>query len=133
MKVHISFEFDSAVTDSDNLVAWLNATLTGGEPVKTKKAQKPRKPMTDEEKAAFRARMVKGQQEAAKARKNGDSADLDAEEVEEVQPDPEKIAKAEAAGEAAKKGSKSTAAKKPAPKSKPAIRKKTTTASKATQ
>ena len=64
MNITISFDIDG-YTDSDELVAWLNAALAG-EPIK-KKSRKPRKPMTEEEKAAFRERMVKGQEEAAKA------------------------------------------------------------------
>jgi hypothetical protein len=64
MNITISFDVDG-YTDNDELVAWLNAALVG-EPIK-KKSRKPRKPMTDEEKDAFRARMVKGKEEAAKA------------------------------------------------------------------
>ena len=67
MNITISFDIDG-YTNNDELVAWLNAALTG-EPIKLKRTRKPRKPMTDEEKAAFRARMVKGQEEAAKVRK----------------------------------------------------------------
>ncbi len=64
MNITISFDVDG-YTDNDELVAWLNAALDG-EPIK-KKSRKPRKPMTDEEKATFRERMVKGKEEADKA------------------------------------------------------------------
>jgi hypothetical protein len=63
MNITISFDVDG-FTNSDELIAWLNVGLTG-EPVKRKRN---RKPMTEEEKAAFRARMVKGQEDAAIAR-----------------------------------------------------------------
>ena len=126
MKFTVSIELVQGDPNNAELIAWLNAALAGGEPVKPKKARKPRKPLTDEEKAAFRARMVKGQQDAAIAKGgNGGSADLDAEE--DVQPDPEKIAAAEELGEELAKGSKSTAAKKPASKRKPAAKKKAPT------
>ena len=91
MNITISFEIDG-FTNNDDLIAWLNAGLTG-EPVKRKRN---RKPMTDEEKAAFRTRMVKGQEEAAKAR---NSKELST-------------------------SSKSAAAKKPVSKRKPAAKKK---------
>jgi hypothetical protein len=63
MNITISFEIDG-FANNDDLIAWLNSGLTG-EPVKWKRN---RKPMTDEQKAKFRARMVRGQEEAAKAR-----------------------------------------------------------------
>lgn len=59
------------------MVAWLNAAMTG-KPVRVRKTRKPRKPNTDEEKAAFRARMVKGQEEAAKAREAEDTKSSEA-------------------------------------------------------
>jgi hypothetical protein len=52
--------------DRDELVTWLTAALTG-EPISKKRTRKPRKPVTEEQKAAFRARMVKGQEEAKKS------------------------------------------------------------------
>ena len=122
MKVTISYEFDT-ITESEDLIAWVNTTLAGGEPVKKKKSRKPRKPMTDEEKAVFRARMVKGQ-EAAKARKFGFTGDdIKIEKTEEVE---DKVAKAEALGEELAKGSKSVDTKKSASKSKPEAKKKAT-------
>ena len=83
MKVNISFEFDT-VTDSDDIVTWLDEALGGGSVKKTKKARKTRPPMTDEEKAAFRARMVNGQKEAEKARTNETDIEIkDSKDVED--------------------------------------------------
>ena len=65
MNITISFDVDG-YTEKDELVAWLNATMAG-EPIKLKRTRKPRQPMTDAEKDAFRERMVKGKEEAAKA------------------------------------------------------------------
>lgn len=64
MKVTISFELDNAITDDESFKTLLNAAL--GNP--TRKARKPRPPMSDSEKKAFRKRMVDGQKDAAKAR-----------------------------------------------------------------
>jgi hypothetical protein len=103
MKITIGFELESGV-DGAELMEWLNGVLAGGEPVKSKKSRKARKPMTDEEKAAFRAKMVAGQE--AKA------AERAAEEAND-----KKVA-AEKKGEEMAKGSKSAAAKTPASKRK---------------
>jgi len=65
MKITIGFELESGVDDAQ-MTTWLNGILAGEEPVKTRKARKPRKPMTDAGKKAFRKRMVDGQAKAAK-------------------------------------------------------------------
>ena len=117
MKVNISFEFDTE-TDNDDLVTWLDAALGGGSVKKTKKARKPRPPMTDEEKVAFRARMVNGQKEAEKARTTGN--DIKIEDVKDVE---DKVTKTEALGEDLAKGSKATGAKQPAANKAPAKKK----------
>jgi hypothetical protein len=94
MKITIGFELESGIDDAQ-MITWLNGILAGEEPVKIRKARKPRKPMSDEQKAAFRARMVAGQEAKAKER---------AEEI----------------GEELAAKSKSAAAKKPASKKKKA-------------
>jgi len=81
MNITISFELDG-FTNNDDLVAWLNSALIG-EPIKRKRN---RKPMTEEEKAAFRARMVKGQEEAANTRQRKEP------EAGSKTPDPKKSA-----------------------------------------
>ena len=53
--------------DRDDLIAWLEAGMEG-QPIAKKRKTRARKPMTDAEKKAFRERMVKGQEEAAKQR-----------------------------------------------------------------
>ncbi len=63
MKITIGFELESGVDDAE-MVQWLNGVLAGGSP--TRKPRKPRKPMTDAQKKAFRKRMVDGQAKAAK-------------------------------------------------------------------
>ena len=108
MKVNISFEFDT-VTDSDDIVTWLDEALGGGSVKKTKKARKTRPPMTDEEKAAFRARMVNGQKEAEKARTN--ETDIEIKDSKDVE---DKVTKTDAIGKELPKGSGATEAKKPA-------------------
>jgi hypothetical protein len=70
MNISISFDVDG-FTNSEELIAWMNSGLTG-EPIKRKRN---RKPMTEEQKAAFRARMVKGQEEATKARQAEEKAE----------------------------------------------------------
>ncbi len=92
MKITIGFELESGVDDAE-MVQWLNGVLAGESPVKVKKARKPRKPMTDAEKKAFRKKMVAGQEAKAKER-------------------------AEELGKELAKKSKSVAAKKPASKAK---------------
>ena len=92
MKITIGFELESGIDDAQ-MITWLNGILAGEEPIKTRKARKPRKPMSDEQKAAFRARMVAGQEAKAKER-------------------------AEELGKELAKKSKSVAAKKPASKAK---------------
>ena len=71
MKITIGFELESGVDDAE-MITWLNAVLAGEDPVKARKPRKPRKEMTDEEKAVFRARMVKGQEAATKAKAKAD-------------------------------------------------------------
>lgn len=107
MKITIGFELDSEI-DSGDLVTWL---MAGGKPVEKRKARKPRPPMSDEEKAAFRAKMVAGQEAKAKERA-------------EEEKSKDKVARATKLGEKLAKGSKSIAAKKPASKRKPAAKKK---------
>ena len=67
MKITIGFELESGVDDAE-MVQWLNGVLAGESPFKVKKAWKPRKPMSDAEKKAFRAKMVAGQEAKAKER-----------------------------------------------------------------
>ena len=64
MKITIGFELESGVDDAE-MVQWLNGVLAGESPFKVKKARKPRKPMSEAEKKAFRKRMVDGQKAAA--------------------------------------------------------------------
>jgi hypothetical protein len=63
MNITISIDVEG-FTNNDDLVAWLIAALTG-EPMKKKRN---RKPMTEKQKAAFRERMARGRNDAAKAR-----------------------------------------------------------------
>ena len=65
MKITIGFELESGVDDAE-MITWLNAVLAGESP--TRKPRKPRAPLSDEQKAAFRARMVAGQEASAKAK-----------------------------------------------------------------
>ena len=65
MKITIGFELESGIDDAQ-MIPWLNGILAGEEPGNTRKARKPRKPMTDAQKKAFRKRMVDGQAKAAK-------------------------------------------------------------------
>ena len=58
-------ELESGVDDAE-MITWLNAVLAGESP--TRKPRKPRAPLSDEQKAAFRDRMVAGQEAAAKAK-----------------------------------------------------------------
>ena len=67
MRITVSFELESGVDDAE-MITWLNAVLAGEDPVKARKPRKPRPPLSDEQKAAFRARMVSGQEAAAKAK-----------------------------------------------------------------
>ena len=67
MRITIGFELESGVDDAE-MLTWLNAVLAGESPTKTRKPRKPRAPLSDEQKAAFRARMVAGQESAAKAK-----------------------------------------------------------------
>ena len=67
MKITIGFELESGIDDAQ-MITWLNGILAGDEPVKTRKARKPRKPMTDAEKKAFRKKMVAGQEAKTKER-----------------------------------------------------------------
>ena len=69
MKIQISFELESGVDDAE-MIVWLNGILAGGSP--TRKPRKPRAPLSDEQKAAFRARMVSGQEASAKAKAKAD-------------------------------------------------------------
>ena len=68
MKITIGFELESGVDDAE-MITWLNAVLAGESPTKTRK---PRAPLSDEQKAAFRARMVAGQEASAKAKAKAD-------------------------------------------------------------
>lgn len=68
--MNITISFEVGYEDSNDLLAWLDAGVNGV-PVKKKRN---RKPMTDEEKKAFRERMVKGQEKAAKRRKAEEQA-----------------------------------------------------------
>ena len=63
MNITISIDVEG-FKENDDLVSWLNSALTG-EPMKKKRN---RKPMTEEQKAAFRERMAKGRNDAVKAR-----------------------------------------------------------------
>ncbi len=108
MKITIGFELESGV-DNAEMVTWLNGVLAGESPIRTRKARKPRKPMSDAEKKAFRKKMVAGQEAKAKVRA--------AEEYND------EVAAAEELGEKLAQKSKSAAAKKPASKKKKAAKK----------
>lgn len=71
MKITIGFELESGVDDTE-MITWLNSVLAGESPTKIRKLRKPRPPMSDEQKAAFRARMVAGQEASAKAKAKAD-------------------------------------------------------------
>ena len=70
-KIMVSFEFDGDVTQITKLLSGLDNSMVAVANVEPVKVVKPRKirVMTDEQKVAFRARMIAGR--AAKALANG--------------------------------------------------------------
>ena len=63
MQITIGFELDSGMEET--WLPILSAMMSGEDPSKAKKKRKPRKPMSEAEKKAFRKRMVDGQKAAA--------------------------------------------------------------------
>ena len=59
MQITIGFELDSGMEET--WLPILSAMMSGEDPSKAKKKRKPRKPMSEAEKKAFRKRMVDGQ------------------------------------------------------------------------
>jgi hypothetical protein len=72
MKITINIDVEG-FTSNDDLVSWLNAALTG----ERMKRKRNRKPMTEIQKAAFRARVVKGRNDAVKAREKKEAESRD--------------------------------------------------------
>ncbi len=73
----VTLSIQGGYEDTEDLIAWLEAGMEG-QPIAKKRKTLASKPMTDAEKKAFRERIVKGQEEAAKQRQEEQKAKLKA-------------------------------------------------------